>query len=88
MGFGGELRGFRICALDVGKVSVSVWRCAAAAAASLVLEKLGSARLITMTGYFSATAVVVPAFTPHSKKCRLAFHSAALTEALDRFLPH
>jgi hypothetical protein len=86
VGFGGELRGFRICALDVGKVLVSVWRCAAAA--SLVLEKLGSARLITMTGYFSATAVVVPAFTPHSEKCRLAFHSAALTEALDRFLPH
>jgi hypothetical protein len=55
---------------------------------SLVLEKLGSARLITMTGYFSATAVVVPAVTPHSERCRLMFHSAALTEALDHLLPH
>jgi len=33
-------------------------------------------------------AVVVPAVTPHSERCRLMFHSAALTEALDHLLPH
>jgi hypothetical protein len=41
-----------------------------------------------MTRYFSATAVVAPAVTPHCERCQLMFDSAALTEALDHLLPH
>jgi hypothetical protein len=57
-------------------------------AGGLVLENLGSVRLITMTRYFSATAVVAPSVTPHCERYQLMFDSAAVTEALDHLLPY